>query len=247
MISPDGPTTRSLESQLSELPAKDGVRFLQGAIMATSGQRIKVDGVVGPETLRALDKVPPARRGIVESVAAATAAQMPSMVTPNDVETAIKLRKYTQVPESYVRLVLKIEPARIGENLVVTTDGKYVGLSQFSRETYEWIRMSRFRTPDGDLLPSQVLPEFDAFKALKGVDAAVAAIDAASVYYLVNRNVVQAEVRGNVRWTDPVAFLAHNQGGGGAASYLVTGKLKYPKQSDLAIEVMREALDQAIV
>lgn len=225
----------ALEAELKKLPPSEAIKVLQGTINSLTGRRIKVDGKIGPETLKAYYAVPDSRKGLFMSLVTAAKVDLPPVVSMQDIEAAIAARAFSNVPASYLQLLAEVEPARIGDIILLDRSGKYVGITQFDSRSYDAVRTADLLTPSGVSVAS-LLPPFAEFVKATPAVMVKASIEAAAAYYLLNERYLRRNGI-SARYTDEVAYLAHNQGAEGARTYLTTGSLKYPDQSRDAISI----------
>jgi len=123
----------------------------------------------------------------------------------------------TNVPVSYLVKTVYLENASTNGVITVEYFGKYRGIGQFDKRTWESVMDASYDTTD---------PEVGLIAVAK--------------LYLANERSFRAKF-GKARYTDGIAYLYHNQGASAAASFIRTGDLRYPKQSNKALEVFKYA------
>lgn len=231
-----------IESELGNLAPDASVRMLQSTLNALTGSKLKLDGVIGRQTLSAFLRAQREGTRAVTAIAAALPVRMPASILTNEVDAVVNsVAKSVTVPRSFLELLLRLEPVRVDEFFLLDRTGKFVGLTQFDRRTYDDMR--RETIADESLLgASNALPSFGDFIEATPIEMARVSLLAASAYYKVNyRRLRRALGRADFKYTDGLAYLAHNQGATGAAQYLTTGSLSAPKQSPTALKVMSAA------
>lgn len=227
---------------LKALDPTTAMKVAQGLVSAFGSTRLVQDGAIGPRTLSAYAKLDPVKRQSIDVVNKEMGIVFPDMIPIRDVSKLIR-EVEVDAPASYLNMVVDLESYKANEFYVLDREGKFVGLTQFSSSTYEFVRTSGNTTRSGKDI-SFILPEFNVFLTLGPVMMAKASLEAAAAYYQMNIREVKRRLPRDVKWTDELAYLAHGQGPAGAASYLLTGKLLAPKQSAKALAVFKRALGQ---
>lgn len=200
-----------------------------------------MDGKVGVQTLNAFYAVKDSRSSLFSELVQVTGVDLPAVMKISEVQEIVRRSTFTSVPKSYLNLLVAVEPVVIGDLVILDRSGKYVGVTQFDRRSYEEVRQSGVSNSRG-IEVEQLLPPFDDFVKASPEVMVEASLSAAAAYYLVNERRLKASLKGKfVKYTDDVAYLAHNQGATGAAKYLMTGVLPAPKQSAKALRIFERA------
>jgi hypothetical protein len=207
------------------------VKALQTII--ASRQLISVDGKFGPQSLNALKKLPALEQATVLNASKMMNVQID--LSKNDSITTVSLEEVasvasqvssmTNVPISFILETVMIENYgnRSLDGFVVETAGKYKGLGQFDKKTWDSVMSP---TPF-----SSVSSTFDSLLAIAR---------------LYERNKRSFIVQGNKSslYSNGVAYLYHNQGAASARLYLNSGRLVYPQQSLKAKRLFKQARDE---
>jgi len=131
----------------------------------------------------------------------------------------------TNVPSSYIIDTVRLENygTKLLDGFIVETAGKYRGLGQFDKKTW-------------DSVMSPV--SFDSVSSTYDSLLAIAR--------LYERNKRSFVVQGNDLnlYSNGVAYLYHNQGATSAHLYLESGRLVYPQQSLKAKRLFKRARDE---
>jgi hypothetical protein len=207
------------------------VKALQTII--ASRQLISVDGKFGPQSLSALNRLP-----ALEQTTVLNASKMMNVqidLSDNDSLTTVSLEEVesnasmvsnlTNVPTSFILKTVMLENygTKLLDGFVVETAGKYKGLGQFDKKTWDSVMSP---TPF-----SSVSSTFDSLLAIAR---------------LYERNKRSFVVQGNNPnlYSNGVAYLYHNQGAASARLYLNSGRLVYPQQSLKAKRLFKRARDE---
>lgn len=192
----------------------------------TRPDRLVVDGEIGPETINAIAEMPSGHQEIVNTYANVILGTVPPRLIPYDRITKMvsDVAMIMRVPASYLDLVVKLENKNTRKGVFVEYEGTFKGIGQFNEAT--WNRVSE---KDYD---KYVTNDFESLKAVASL-------------YIANRLTYFRQFPSGA-YTDEVAYLYHNQGAGGAASYIRSGVVKpvLARQSQKAIEIAKIAHDQ---
>lgn len=197
-----------------------GPQAVQTAIRALGTQPIAIDGIIGNQTIAAYSKLSGDAKGIVDNLARSLDVDINrKIVSKADLSRiAENVSARYNVPLSYLMNTVDIENIPVADGYLIETAGKYRGLGQFDRVTWNAVTSEPFNRA-GDVASD---------------------LRAIAQLYLANKQTFRNEF-GPREFTDRIAYLYHNQGAGAAAQYLRTGKLRFSKQSDVALAVFRDA------
>lgn len=194
------------------------------------GDKLIVDGILGPRT-EAKAKLISGQSYNVSNVdndvkAVFAYPTVISVVTIQDKFNALQGSKLIDRSLSWnmFELALHIENKVVGDFVDVNYEGKYRGLFQFDVTTWSSV-MGLSTWMDGKSSTSLQL-------------------QAMGKLLIANRDYHRVS-DSNVAFTPEVAYLYHNQGASSAESFLLSGTLRYPKQSDKAIGVFDLAYNTA--
>lgn len=193
---------------------REGVKAVQQLLRAL-GEPIAVDGVAGPKTRAAVLK-----HSADDLVSAVTGRfPLPSngrvFVPEQQIEAAIRdtVLRYSDVPSTYLRLVVRLENYPALGGVETTFGGKYQGLGQFGQAAWDDVRDNEDPT----------LGSYE--KGVRDVNLSIRAI--AGYHRLNRRRVRNAAPKLYARgYSDELAYLAHNQGAGGAARLFAGGGIE---------------------
>lgn len=196
------------------------LRGAQVLMRHLTGSPLKADGIPGPTTSKMFYGLPSAHRLLVRDVLGEHyPGVVPVYVTRKEVyDAASVIASETGVPLDAILTIVETENGPGAEGWYLDRDGKYQGLGQFDRATWKAVSDS----PDSQRV--EVIPSLRAIAKL----------------YLSNRSVFIRQFPFG-EFTPEIAYLYHNQGAGSAKSYLTTGVLRYPHQSDHALRLFKVA------
>lgn len=216
----------------------NGVRVLQLALRG-AGHPVKVDGVLGPQTISAVNKSAETRAiaGFIPAASDAVAGYKPSanLVTMGTIQPWIdEAVRLTKIPSSYLKLIVELEPlkTRINNEMYYRIDsgtGAYKGLGQMSSAA--WGDAARELATLGVDLGSYDKNAYDGRLSILG----------AAGFALANINHVKRNRKYTGRFTDEQLYTMHNQGWTGFDYFARNSRLNYPKQSQAAMEVFVRA------
>lgn len=129
------------------------------------------------------------------------------------------------IPASYLALTLSLENRSTPTSYETTRTGTYRGLGQFSRTTWRALV---------DMYPNADLGPYD----FGSVDME-RSIRAVALLYRANRITFRRHFPG-LPFSDEIGYLYHQQGAGGAYSFLRTGQLRYPRQSGKSVAMFNQ-------
>lgn len=192
--------------------------LLQTLINELERTTLTVDGVIGPKTLSKIVDMSPARRAMVTQFGGLVNVPVNEMIvsTATLFEYADEVGRFIGVPTSFLLSCVSYENYYYRDHFLIEVEGKFKGLGQFDRTTWESVSSANFE--------EAISP--------------VTSLDAIARLYLANRIVFENQRIPGFEYTVDVAYLYHNQGASAAAEFL-RGKeqVRYPLQSEGALAV----------
>ena len=202
---------------------RSGAKAVQAAINALGSIALTVDGVIGSRSLYALSQLPNSAREFVNTVATGLKVPLPKFVARSDARQIVaRVSRDTSVPEEYLLLALEHENPSNAMGYFVEYEGKFRGLGQFDRATWNAVMSHSFDRVTDDYL----------------------SILAIANLYLANKRTYRNQFGTVQGYSKHVGYLYHNQGAGAAEHFLRTGKVRYPKQSGAALRTFSLARGQ---
>lgn len=188
-------------------------RALQCSLNHLADAKLKVDGIVGPNTMAALAKYEakdPKRAALLTKVFQVKA---PPMVTKAEVRAiAERVARETGVPLDYLLMVVEYENIKAGKDgylIQASPSGDHVGLAQINKETWEGLY------PMGKPF-AMALEPYHGVRAIADL-------------YLDNKSQFVKKFGTTAEYTDMVGYTYHNQGAPQAAHFLKTGRWLNPQ------------------
>lgn len=149
-----------------------GVEALQNALNSILGTKLKIDGVIGTETINAYYTAVARGDKVVQSITATAGYSLPAAISRKDLDAVVKrVSGAMYSPVSYLELLLKLEPKKVGDFVLLDREGTFVGITQFNKRSYEDVR--RELLANRKLLRSyEDLPPFAEFVQMGAGDMA---------------------------------------------------------------------------
>lgn len=218
--------------------SRDAVRGVQ-LLLRAKGSNIVADGLLGPRTMAALaSSKSSAIRTVVEEFnikhkepESSSRVFVPDSLIEQSIDVAAK--RFGQKVVPFLRLMVELENIPAPGGVFTTYDGTFKGIGQFGADTWR-LGVAKF-------------PEVGAYDNVRDVEKSMLL---AAWYYLDHEAAFARFRRRSGAQGDfgpALGYLYHQQGSSAAESYLQTGVLRYPRQSNKSIAVMRAVRGSVMV
>lgn len=147
---------------------------------------------------------------------------MMSFVSHADVDTFLDELHVSENERASLLLACGIENRNDDTGIFIENKVPFVGLGQFSKATWQSV--------SDDPYELACDPEASLRAMLK--------------LHRANEAVFHRQFGDGVDFTPELSYLYHNQGAGAAKSFLLTGELRWPQQSALALQTFDQAKEQ---
>lgn len=210
--------------------ASDAVRGVQYLLRA-SGANIAADGIVGPRTMAALAET---RSASAKAAAKEFNVKQPSQEQGNRVfvpqaqlDSAIRaaVARFGRKVEPFLQLMVKLENFPGPGGVFTTYDQTFKGVAQFGADT--WSR------------GAARLPEVGAYENVRDVEKSMLL----AAWYYIDHEAAFARFRrrsgAQGDFSPELGYLYHQQGAPAAEEFLRTGVLRYPRQSNQSVAILK--------